>query len=108
VVFEADYDEIELQKYSYDVITITSSTLRHQKRHQNNVTNFFFDLGPSQSKFLAMPVIQGLFQFTIRLKNLIRRKHTQSVQYNYVLSFRKDFFQRLLNSLLCNKYPINF
>jgi len=24
VVFEADYDEIELQKYSYDVITITS------------------------------------------------------------------------------------
>jgi len=31
VVFEADYDEIELHKYSYDVISLTSSTLRHGK-----------------------------------------------------------------------------
>jgi len=41
MVFEADYDNIELQKYSYDVISVTPSPLRHQKRHQNNVTNFF-------------------------------------------------------------------
>jgi len=34
MVFEADYDKIELQKYSYDVILVTPSPLRHQ----NNVT----------------------------------------------------------------------
>jgi len=27
VVFEADYDEIELKKYNYDAITVTSSSL---------------------------------------------------------------------------------
>jgi len=31
VGFKADYDEIELQIYSYDVISVTSSPLRHQK-----------------------------------------------------------------------------
>jgi len=31
VVFEADYDEIELQKYRYDVILVTSLPLHHQK-----------------------------------------------------------------------------
>jgi len=31
VVFEADYNEIELQKYSYDVISVTLSLLRHWK-----------------------------------------------------------------------------
>jgi len=45
--FEADYDEIEIQKYSYGVISVTSSPLRHK--------NFSY-LGPSQSKFLATPV----------------------------------------------------
>jgi len=37
VVFEADYNEIKLQKYSYDVISATSSPLRPQK---------FFQFGP--------------------------------------------------------------
>jgi len=41
VIFEADYDEIEFQKYSYDVILVTSSPLRHRKRHQNNVIIIF-------------------------------------------------------------------
>jgi len=41
VVFEADYDKIELQKYSFDVISVTSLPLRHWKRHQHNVTIFF-------------------------------------------------------------------
>jgi len=31
VVFEDDYDEIELQKYSYDVNSVTSSPLCHWK-----------------------------------------------------------------------------
>jgi len=31
------YDKIELQKYSYNVILVTSSPLRHQ----NNFTKFF-------------------------------------------------------------------
>jgi len=39
VVFEADYDEIELQNIV---------------RHKN-----FSNLGPSQSKFLATPVVLG-------------------------------------------------
>jgi len=30
VIFEADHDEIELQKYSYDVTSVTSSPLRHR------------------------------------------------------------------------------
>jgi len=37
VVFEADYDEIEPQKYTYDVISVISSPLRHQ----NNATKIF-------------------------------------------------------------------
>jgi len=37
VGFQADYDDIELQKYSYDVISVVSSSLRYQK----NVQNFF-------------------------------------------------------------------
>jgi len=43
--------KIELQKYSYDVISMMSSPLRHRKTSQ-----FFSNLGPSQSKFLATPV----------------------------------------------------
>jgi len=31
MVFEADYDKIELQKFSYDVISVTSPQLRHRK-----------------------------------------------------------------------------
>jgi len=30
-VFQANYDEIELQTYSFDVISVTSSSLRHRK-----------------------------------------------------------------------------
>jgi len=45
VVFEADFDEIELQKYSYDVISVASLPLRHQ----NNVTKMYqFGLLPIQ------------------------------------------------------------
>jgi len=38
--------------HGYDVISVTSSLLqkpkpRHQKRHQTNVTRFFFIFGPS-------------------------------------------------------------
>jgi len=29
VFIQADYDEIELQEYSYDVLSVTSSALRH-------------------------------------------------------------------------------
>jgi len=29
VIFQADYDEIELQKISYDVILVTSLSSRH-------------------------------------------------------------------------------
>jgi len=57
VVFEADYDKIELQKKSYDVISVTSSPLRHRKTAPKLRHNFFPNLGPSQSKFLATPVL---------------------------------------------------
>jgi len=30
MIFQADYDEIELQKISYDIILATSSPLRHR------------------------------------------------------------------------------
>jgi len=57
MVFQGDYDEIELQKISCNVISVTSSLLRHQKRHQNNVTNFFqLAPPPPQLKFMATPV----------------------------------------------------
>jgi len=40
--FQADYDEIELQKISYGVILVTSlSHFITEKRHQNNVTKIF-------------------------------------------------------------------
>jgi len=37
VIFEADYDEIKLQKYSYDIISVMSLPFYHQ----NNVTKIF-------------------------------------------------------------------
>jgi len=49
VVFEADYDEIELQNIVYDIISVTSSS---SLRHQNNVTKIF-PIWAHQSKFLA-------------------------------------------------------
>jgi len=51
VVFEADYDEIKLQNYSYNIISVTSSPLRHRKCHQNNVTKIFSNLSPSNQNF---------------------------------------------------------
>jgi len=39
----------KLQIYSYDVILVTSSPLRHWKRHQNNAT-IFSNLGPPPIK----------------------------------------------------------
>jgi len=39
----------------YDVISVTSSFLRHRKTSQTIDTKFFH-LGPSQSKFLATPL----------------------------------------------------
>jgi len=51
VVFEAGYDEIEFQN-----ITMKSFQWRHhhcvtEKRHQNNVTNFFQIWAPSNQNF---------------------------------------------------------
>jgi len=40
-----------------DVISGTSSPLRHRKSHQNNVINFFQFRLPPPSKFLATPVV---------------------------------------------------
>jgi len=55
VLFQTDYGKIELKKISYDVISVTSSLLRHQ-----NVTKltsqFFSILSSSQSKFRSSPV----------------------------------------------------
>jgi len=51
VVFKADYDKIKLQNI---VMTAIQEHYHHyvtEKLHQN-----FFNLGPSQSKFLATPV----------------------------------------------------
>jgi len=36
-------------KLNYDVISVMSLVLRHQKRHQNNVTRLFY-FGPHSSK----------------------------------------------------------
>jgi len=56
VVFQADYeyDEIELQKYNYDVITIKSP-----KNVTKIMLQIFFPICPPspQSKFLATPVM---------------------------------------------------
>jgi len=37
---------------SYDIISVTSSLLRHRKRHQTNITRFSI-MGLYQSKFLV-------------------------------------------------------
>jgi len=47
--FQADYNKIELQKTSYDVILVTSSSLRHRK----NVTNIFHFGPPNQNFWLC-------------------------------------------------------
>jgi len=54
VVFEADYDETELQ----NIVMTSFQWLHHhyvtEKRHKN-----FSNLGPFRSKFLATPVVLG-------------------------------------------------
>jgi len=50
VVFEANYDEIELQKYSYDVISVTHQQYVAENRNQNNATKFFLQYGPPPIK----------------------------------------------------------
>jgi len=55
MVFQTDYDKIQLHKISYDVTSGTSIT---KNSHQNNVTNCFH-FGPLhcfKSKFLATPM----------------------------------------------------
>jgi len=37
-----NFDEIELQKINYDVILVTNRHYDTKKRHQNNVTKFFY------------------------------------------------------------------
>jgi len=54
VVFEADYDELELQNYSFGIISVMSSPLCHQETSQK-----FYNLSPSQSEFLATPLVMG-------------------------------------------------
>jgi len=48
VYFQADYDEIQLQKYSYDMIIIKPS-----KNVTKIMSQFFSNMSLSQSKFLA-------------------------------------------------------
>jgi len=45
VVFEADYDEIKLQNYSYDVISVTSSPLRYRKNVTKIMSQLVFEIG---------------------------------------------------------------
>jgi len=44
--FEANYDEIEFLKYSYDVISVTSSPLRHRKTSLKLRHKILTNLGP--------------------------------------------------------------
>jgi len=49
MVYQADYDKIELQKSSYDIILVTLSPLRDRKTSSNNITKFFQFGLPSQN-----------------------------------------------------------
>jgi len=51
MIFEADYDKIELQN-----IVMTSFQWRHHYYVTEKTSQIFSNLGPSQSKFLATPV----------------------------------------------------
>jgi len=46
MIFEADYDEIKLQIYSYNVTLVTSSPLRHRKNVTKITSQKFFQFGP--------------------------------------------------------------
>jgi len=46
VVFQANFDKIELQKINYDVILVTYRHYITEKRHQNNFTIFFYFVPP--------------------------------------------------------------
>jgi len=48
--FQADCDEIELQKISYDIILVTSWPLCHRKTKSKNVTKCFH-FSPSNQNF---------------------------------------------------------
>jgi len=77
LIFQADYDEIELQKnqllrHFSDVIAITSP----KNVNKLNVANFFPILGPSQSKFQATPVITYRYNYNCGIGGRIREwKH---------------------------------
>jgi len=51
VVYEANYDEVELQKYSFNVISVTSPKNVTEKRHQNDVIKLFSNLGLFNQNF---------------------------------------------------------
>jgi len=52
VDFQADYEEIELQKYIYDVISVTYSPLSHRKS-QHNYVEIFFQFAPLPIKLFG-------------------------------------------------------
>jgi len=52
LVFQTNYDKIELFKIIYDHISVMSALLWHQKRHQANVTRFFY-FGPFPIKIFG-------------------------------------------------------
>jgi len=62
-----DYDKIELQKISYDVISVMSlSLLHHKKRHQTNVTRFFY-FGPLPIKISGYSNVKWIV-WTVEIK----------------------------------------
>jgi len=101
LVFQIDYDKIELLKISYDVISVTSSLLLHQYDTKTMSQNFSV-LGPSQSKFLLRQCVTPI-QYTKR--NLILQVDifnkltiilTPTCNACYDLETTKTFFQEML------------
>jgi len=50
VVFQADYDKIEFKKFSYDVISVASSPLRHRNDVTKITSQNFYLLDPPPIK----------------------------------------------------------
>jgi len=50
MIFQVDYDEFKLQKNSYDVISVTSSPLRHRKNRNQNYVTIFSQFAPSSNQ----------------------------------------------------------
>jgi len=94
-----DYGKIKLKKNSYDVTSVTSSLLRHQKYHQTNVTRFF-TFGPLPIKISGyVSALLSHFMILTSLNTDVAIKNKECIR---LLKAHLPYFFRQANGKGCS------